>query len=235
MNSDAVYVAYYGKDTHLSGDPDKDPISRGVPLSKAMQDESLIAWAINGEPIPILNGYPLRLVFGGWPASTSGKWLEKIVIRNQVHDGAKMTGQSYRVPCKPVAPGASVAEEDMCIIEEMPVKSLITSPRTGAILRLGQSLPLQGQAWAGELSVQKMEISIDFGVSWQPATLAPPVNRMAWQHWSASATFPEEGYYEVWARATDSQGRAQPMVLPGWNPRGYLNNACHRLALKVVK
>ena len=109
VKSDAVYIGDYGKDTHLSGDPDKKPISRGVPMSKAMEDESLIAWAINGEDLPLMNGYPLRLVFGGWPAPTSGKWLEKIVIRNKVHDGPKMTGSSYRVPCKPVAPGAKVA------------------------------------------------------------------------------------------------------------------------------
>lgn len=236
VKSDAVYIGYYGKDTHLSGDPGKDPISRGVPISKAMQNESLIAWAINGQDIPVLNGYPLRLVFGGWPASTSGKWLSRIVIRNQVHDGEKMTGQSYRVPCKPVAPGSEVADEDMCIIENMPVKSLITFPQSGATIRKGQSLPLRGHAWAGEIAVRKMEYSIDFGASWQACQLEPPANRMAWQNWKASiSNFPQEGYYEVWARATDSNGKAQPMVLPGWNPRGYLNNACHRIAVKVVK
>lgn len=236
VKNDAVYIGYYGKDTHLSGDPNKDPISRGVPISKAMQEESLIAWAINGQDIPMLNGYPLRLMFGGWPASTSGKWLSRIVIRNQVHDGEKMTGQSYRVPCKPVAPGSSVADEDMCIIETMPVKSLITYPRSGATIRKGQALPLRGHAWAGELSIRKMEYSIDFGSTWHSCQLEAPANKMAWQHWSASVSdFPETGYYEVWARATDSNGLAQPMVLPGWNPRGYLNNACHRIAVKVVK
>jgi DMSO/TMAO reductase YedYZ molybdopterin-dependent catalytic subunit len=236
VKNDAVYIGYYGKDTHLSGDPNKDPISRGVPISKARQEESLIAWAINGQDIPMLNGYPLRLVFGGWPASTSGKWLSRIVIRNQVHDGEKMTGQSYRVPCKPVAPGSTVADEDMCIIETMPVKSLITYPRSGATIRKGQSLPLRGHAWAGELSIQKVEYSVDFGSTWHSCQVQAPVNKMAWQHWSASISdFPETGYYEVWARATDSNGIAQPMVLPGWNPRGYLNNACHRIAVKVVK
>jgi len=80
INDDAVYTGYYGKDTHLSGDPKKNPISRGVPIAKALEKESLIAFAMNGEDIPWLNGYPLRLVTGGWPASTSGKWLRKIVI-----------------------------------------------------------------------------------------------------------------------------------------------------------
>ncbi|MGB5578655.1 MAG: hypothetical protein WBM88_14700, partial [Woeseiaceae bacterium] len=79
-----------------------------------------------------------------------------------------------------------------------------------------------------------VDVSIDFGVTWQKATLESPANRFAWQHWNTTVGFPQVGYYEVWARATDDQGRAQPMVLPGWNPKGYLNNACHRIAVQVV-
>ncbi|MCZ6830249.1 MAG: molybdopterin-dependent oxidoreductase, partial [Gammaproteobacteria bacterium] len=116
IKDDAVYIGFYGADLHLSGDPAKTVISRGVPIAKALEAESLIAWAINDGDLPLLNGYPLRLVFGGWPASVSGKWLQRISIRNQVHDGPKMGGFSYRVPCEPVAPGTKVAEADMCII-----------------------------------------------------------------------------------------------------------------------
>lgn len=233
IQQDAVYIAYYGKDTHLSGDPDKTVISRGVPIEKALQDESMIAWQMNDENIPLMNGYPLRLVFGGWPASCSGKWLHKIVIRNQVHDGPKMTGQSYRVPCKPVPPGTKVANEDMCIIEAMPVKSLITYPKTGAMIGLKDTINIRGHAWAGDRSIAKMEYSIDFGVTWLPCSLTEAENKNAWQHFTAEVSFPETGYYEIWAKATDSKGKSQPMILPGWNPRGYLNNACHRIAVKV--
>jgi len=234
IKKDAIYIGYYGHDRHLSGDLDKVVISRGVPIRKALEEESLIAWAMNGQDIPALNGYPLRLVFGGYPASCSGKWLRKVVVRNKVHDGPKMTGQSYRVPCQPVAPGAKVADNDMCIIESMPVKSLITYPKSGATIKLGQRLPIRGHAWAAEAGVAKMAYSIDFGASWQPAQLSSPVNRFAWQRFTAQVDFPQAGYYEVWARATDGNGHAQPMILPGWNPRGYLNNACHRMAVKVV-
>ncbi|MTB50326.1 sulfite oxidase [Lewinella sp. W8] len=234
VKSDAVYVGYYGKDTHISGQADKVVISRGVPIDKAMEAESLIAWEMNGKPIPMLNGYPLRLVFGGYPASASGKWLSKIVIRNQVHDGPKMTGQSYRVPCKPVAPGTKVPDEEMCIIEGMPVKSLITFPKTGATLRQRQALPIRGKAWTSTEKITRVDYSIDFGATWQSCTLEPAANRYAWQQFSADIRFPEIGYYEVWARATDANGIAQPMLLPGWNPRGYLNNACHRIAIKVT-
>jgi sulfite oxidase len=234
LKDDAVYIGYYGADTHISGNPDKVPISRGVPLAKAMEDETLIAWQMNGEDLPLMHGYPLRLVVGGWPASTSGKWLKRISVRNKEHDGPKMGGYSYRVPCKPVVPGAEVAEDKMCIIESMPVKSLLTFPRSGVVHSLGKPLKVRGHAWAGDLSVAAVAVSTDFGQSWQSATLDKPVNRLAWQHFAAAIEFPQSGYYEVWARATDSSGRAQPMVVPGWNPRGYLNNACHRIAVKVV-
>ncbi len=234
VKDDAVYIGYYGADTHLSGDPGKVVISRGVPIAKAMEKESLLAWAINDEDMPLHNGHPLRLVFGGWPASTSGKWLTQIRVRNQVHDGPKMGGYSYRVPCEPVVPGAQVPQEDMCIIESMPVKSLVTFPKSGLVHRGGQALAVRGHAWAGDRYVSDVDLSIDFGQTWQAARVRKPANRLAWQHWSASIEFPQRGYYEIWARATDSSGMSQPMVVPGWNPRGYLNNATHRIAVKVV-
>lgn len=233
VKMDAVYIGYYGADTHLSGDDKKVVISRGVPMEKAMQDESLIAWAVNDVDIPIMNGFPLRLVFGGWPASCSGKWLNKIVIRNKIHDGPKMLGKSYRVPCKPVEPGAKVKDEEMCIIESMPVKSLITQPKSGGVLTKSNNLLVRGKAWAGDLAVSKLEVSINFGRSWQNTSLDKPINRTAWQEWEAQIQFPKNGYYEVWAKATDSEGNSQPLVVPGWNPKGYLNNAAHRIAIKV--
>ena len=233
MKDDAVYIAYHSADTHLSGDPSKEPISRGCPVSKAMEEETLLAFQMNGKDIPLAHGYPLRLVAGGWPASVSGKWVNRISVRDIVHDGPKMTGTAYRVPCKSVAPGEKVKDEDMCIIESMPVKSLITYPKTGAMIKKDKTLSIRGHAWAGDFEVSKMEYSIDFGATWETCTLDKPANRLAWQHFSVDIKFPKTGYYEVWARATDSNGVSQPMVVPGWNPKGYLNNACHRIAVKV--
>jgi len=234
IEPDAVYVAFYGADTHASGDPGKVPISRGAPMVKALEDETLIAWAMNGEDIPYQNGHPLRLLCAGWPGSVSGKWLRKIVVRDRIHDGPKMTGTSYRVPCKPVAPGSVVADDQLCIIESMPVKSLITFPKSGIEHASGKSLLVRGHAWAGDHEIRAMSVSIDFGSTWQAANLESPANRLAWQHWQTDIEFPELGYYEIWARAADDTGRAQPMVVPGWNPKGYLNNACHRIAVQVV-
>jgi len=233
VKADAVYIGYYGADNHVSGDKTKNPISRGVPIKKALADDSLIAWQMNDEDLPVLNGYPLRLVIGGYPASCSGKWLEKIVIRNVVHDGAKMGGQSYRVPCKTVAPGEKVKDEDMCIIEEMPVKSLITSPKTGATIKVNQNMPVSGKAWTAAKGISKVDYSIDFGMSWKSCTIGSSSNQFAWQQFDTEISFDKAGYYEVWAKATDSNGATQPIILPGWNPKGYLNNACHRIAVKV--
>lgn len=233
VNSSAVYTGHYGADMHLSGDPDKHAISRGAPLSKVMDPHTLIAFEMNGQPIHPMNGAPLRIVAPGWPGSVSQKWLTRIWVRDRVHDGAKMTGTSYRVPEYPVAPGEDVPKSAFRIIESMPVKSLITYPRSGTALPRGQKeLEVRGHAWAGDNSVKRVDVSIDFGATWIQADLSDPPNPYSWQRWRAKLTFPMHGYYEVWARATDDQGRMQPFAI-AWNPKGYLNNAMHRIAVRV--
>ncbi len=232
VRDDAVYVAYRGADRHLSGDAAREVISRGVPVAKAREAESLLAFAMNGEPLPDIHGGPLRMVCGGWPGSVSGKWITEILVRDQVHDGAKMGGSSYRVPCEPVAPGDQ--PDAFCIIESMPVKSLVTHPAHEANVVVGQPFVVRGHAWAGDRSVVKVAVSIDFGASWQAADLSTPANRLAWQRWETLIRLPQRGYYEIWAKATDDAGVSQPMVLPGWNPKGYLNNAAHRIAVHAT-
>jgi hypothetical protein len=143
-----------------------------------------------------------------------------------------MTGTSYRVPGYNVAPGTDVPKEDWVIIESMPVKSLITFPETGATIS-GLATEIRGHAWAGDDAVAGLDISIDFGATWQAATLDAAVNPYAWQNWRADVTFPAAGYFEVWARATDDQGSSQPFAI-NWNGKGYLNNTMHRIALTVT-
>ena len=227
----AVYTAHYGADTHVSEEMDQLPISRGVPVVKAMEGHSFIAFAQNGRPIHPMNGGPLRLIIPGWPGSCSQKWLTRIEIRDQVHDGPKMTGTSYRLPNRSVEPGEAVDEKDFRIIESMPVKSLITHPATGHRTADGE-IEVRGHAWTGEGRVSTVDLSFDFGSTWQRASLDDPVNAYAWQNWRAAITLPERGYFEVWARATDSRGVSQPHAI-AWNPRGYLNNAMHRVAVYV--
>ena len=230
----AIYTGHFGTDAHLSGDPERTPISRGVPIRKAMDPDTLVAFAMNGAPIHPMNGAPLRIVAPGWPGSCSQKWLSRIWIRDRVHDGAKMTGTSYRVPAYPVAPGEDVPKDAFRIIEAMPVKSLITYPETGTILASGTtSIAVRGHAWAGDHEVQAVHVSADFGTTWRPTELSPPPNSHSWQRWRVRVPLPSYGYYEIWARATDSRGRMQPFAV-AWNPKGYLNNAMHRISLRVA-
>ena len=79
-----------------------------------------------------------------------------------------------------------------------------------------------------------MLCSIDFGATWKKCELKEAPNRLAWQRWKTRIQLPKKGYYEIWCKAIDNKGNAQPMIVPGWNPKGYLNNACHRIAVKRV-
>jgi hypothetical protein len=121
----------------------------------------------------------------------------------------------------------------MVIIEQMPVKSLITFPKSGESHAMGAPLHVRGHAWVGDRMISDMDLSIDYGATWMKADLDEPVDMGAWQNWRAKIELPTRGYYEVWARATDDAGVSQPMAPPGWNPRGYLNNSAHRIAVKV--
>ena len=226
-----VYTAHEGADAHLSGQPGKLPISRGVPIAKALTDNVLIAFGQNGGPIHPMNGAPLRLVVPGWPGSCSQKWLRRIYLRDVVHDGPKMTGTSYRVPRYKVEPGEKVDKGDFVIIERMPVKSLITRPASGA--GVGRAVEVGGHAWSGDRTITAVDVSYDFGASWMAAELEAPINDGAWQNFRARLELPGPGYYEVWSRATDSEGATQPHAVD-WNPKGYLNNTMHRVALRVA-
>ena len=130
-----------------------------------------------------------------------------------------------------MAPGDKVPTEDFVIIERMPVKSLITYPANNTDMTAMET-EVRGHAWSGDRSIDKVEITIDFGKTWMPAELDAPVNEGAWQNWRARVKFPMKGYYEVWARATDSAGEMQPFAID-WTPKGYLNNSMHRVGLRV--
>jgi DMSO/TMAO reductase YedYZ molybdopterin-dependent catalytic subunit len=228
----ARYTAHHGADPHLSGDPEKQALSRGVRLEKALEPHTLLAFAMNGEPLPRIHGAPLRLIVPGWTGSASQKWLTRLQIRDREHDGQGMTGTSYRLPVEPIVPGTDHKGEGFRILESMPVKSLITAPADGTRLPAGaRELQARGHAWAGDLAVREVWTTIDFGRSWQRAELDEPPNRYAWQRWRARVSLPSAGYYELWARAVDAAGDSQPFAAPNWNPGGYGGNAYHRVAI----
>jgi DMSO/TMAO reductase YedYZ molybdopterin-dependent catalytic subunit len=229
-----IYTAHYAADVHLSGDASKPTLSRGVRLPKAMEPESMIVWAMNGKPLPNIHGGPVRLIIPGWAGSASQKWLTRVVIRDKEHDGPGMTGTSYRLAIKPMVPGDKADTKNFRILESMPVRSIITAPANGTKLAAGaRDLALRGASWAGDLTVQRVDISVDYGQSWQPAKLEKPKNRFDWQRWTANVKLPSDGYFEVWSRATDNQGKMQPHIAPNWNPSGYGGNPFHRIAVLV--
>ncbi|KAA2237088.1 sulfite oxidase [Salinarimonas soli] len=234
LKDSARYTAHYGADPHLSGDPTKETLSRGMPMQKAMEEHGLVVFAMNGEPLPHIHGGPVRLVIPGWPGSLSHKWLTRVVVRDREHDGQGMTGTSYRVPASPMIPGGKADEKSFRILESMPVRSVISNPANGTRLPAGtRELALRGAAWAGDLAVSAVDVSTDFGATWSRAEVTAPRNRYDWHRWTARVALPSDGYYEIWARATDSGGRMQPHVAGNWNPQGYGANAMHRVAVLV--
>ena len=230
LKDSAVYTAHYGEDPPIGKNP---PFSRGIPIDKAMEAHTLIAYQMNGKDLTALNGYPCRLVVPGWIGSCSEKWLNRIWIRDQVHDSKKMKGYAYRVPKYPVIPGSKPPKSDMAIATAWKIKSLITRPQADAKFAIGQAIKVRGHAWAGEDKVRKVLVSTDYGLTWKKAKLTRPPAKYAWYTWESEASFGGKGYYEIWARAYDNKGSTQPVRQP-WNPKGYLGNVIHRIPVLVA-
>jgi len=228
----AVYIGCYGADDSLN--PGQvQPFSRGIPIAKALDEHTLVAFQMNGQDIPKPNGYPVRLIVPGWVGSASQKWLTRIWVRAEEHDTPFMVGKAYRVPKRTIEPGADIAPEDMRVAMDWPVKSMITRPLEGSSAKAGRALEIRGFAWAGEHAVRRVELSFDGGKSWNnAATLKPAADKYAWNRWSHDWTPTRAGAQEIWVRATDDAGNTQPPEAP-WNPGGYLGNAIHRVPVKI--
>jgi sulfite oxidase len=229
-----LYTAHYAADIHLSGDASKPALSRGVRIAKAMDPDSMIVWGMNGQPLPNIHGGPVRLLYPGWAGSTSQKWLTRITILDKEHDGPGMGGTSFRLPIKPMAPGDKADPKNFKNLESMPVRSIITNPANGSKLPAGtREVKLRGASWAGDFTVRRVEISTNYGMTWQSADLEKLKNKYDWQRWTGAVRLPRDGYYEIWARAQDSLGLMQPHVAPNWNPGGYGGNPMHRVAVLI--
>jgi DMSO/TMAO reductase YedYZ molybdopterin-dependent catalytic subunit len=233
IKDSAVYTGHYSPDVLPDGSG-KPALSRGLPISKAMAPETLLCFAMNGEPLSPLHGAPLRIVAPGFPGSAWQKWLNRIWVRDREHDGEKMTGTNYRLPRHPVVPGAKADPSDFDVIVDMPVKSLITAPAEGATLPAGTPLEIRGFAWSGHVPVVSAEVSADGGKTWHRAALEPQAHPFAWRRFRASVMPAAAGAAILMARATDEAGRTQPVDSAPWNPRGYCNNAAHRVSVKIT-
>jgi sulfite oxidase len=206
------------------------PVIRSIPMAKAMEENTLLAWSMNGDPLPFVHGYPLRLVVPGWVGSASTKWLHTLTVLDAPFKGTFMTS-SYVMPRHPVEPGQKMTS-DTVSAEAWPVKSMITSPAPNARVKLGNKVAVRGHAWVGEGSVERVEISTDEGKSWQRAELAKPGDKYAWRTFTYDFAAAAPGYVTLLARAWDDRGNAQPMVST-WNPLGYFWNGVHRVGVVV--
>jgi DMSO/TMAO reductase YedYZ molybdopterin-dependent catalytic subunit len=234
VKSSAVFTGHYGADPHLSGEPNRQSLSRGVPIKKAMDANNLIVWAMNGKPLENIHGFPVRLVIPGWPGSVSEKWLTRIWVRDKRHDGQGMGGFSYSVAIKPMVPGDKGDPKNFKDLESMPVRSIITNPADGTKLAAGaREVKLRGASWAGDYTVRQVDVSTDYGATWHKAQVSKPKNAYDWQRWTAAVKLPSDGYYEIWTRATDTRGIMQPHVAGSWNPQGYGGNPMHRIRVLV--
>ena len=234
LKDSALFTGHFGADPDKHGSREHQAMSRGVPIAKALEEHTLLVWAMNGEPLPFIHGGPLRLIVPGWPGSLSQKWLKRIWIRDREHDGPGMTGLSYRLPVRPLPPGSDGKDVELRILESMPVRSIVTVPADGQGYPAGtRSITVRGAAWAGDDEVARVEVTLDGGATWAEAAMTPPRNRYDWVRWQVSLPLPGDGAYEIFARATDSRGRAQPFRAANWNPNGYGCNVIHRVAVTV--
>lgn len=227
VKSTARYLWLDGADRSMGTVPD---FVRQLPSAKALHPDTILAYEMNGEPLPLANGFPLRAIVPGWEAAYSIKWLTHIQVADREHDGFFIqTG--YRYPRMRVAPGAAVDAKDMVPLAGLVVKSIITSPADGAALTSG-TIRVTGFAWAGESSITKVDVSVDSGSTWSPATLGRDEARYAWRQFHYSWRPEATGSFLVLSRATDDRGRVQP-VAAHWNPSGYLWNAIDRVRVNV--
>ena len=222
------HVAFDGLDEPSGKVPD---FIRSIPIEKAMHPDTLLATMMNGAPLTPEHGFPVRALVPGWIGAASVKWLAEVRVLDRELDGHFM--KAYRLPKRPVAPGEPVSPEEMAAMTALDVKSIIARPGDGSRWKLGP-LHITGAAWAGEADIVRVDVSTDFGRTWQPADLRREQAKYAWRLWDFTWTPPATGCYVLLSRATDSAGRTQPL-LPSWNPGGYFWNVIDQVRIHVVK
>ena len=203
---------------------------RSIPIEKALHQDTILAYEMNGRSLPLLHGAPLRVVTPGWMADSCIKWLTDITVRQDDAQGYYMQ-TAYRYPTRQVTPGEVIASSDFKPVEAMVVKSLIAQPREGASLVPGP-VTIGGVAWTGEGRIVRVEVSLDEGRTWEPARLIGEEQPYAWRQWQYvwQAT---SGTKTILCRATDDRGVTQPETSP-WNPSGFLWNGWDHVIVTVA-
>ena len=227
LKASGRYVWMDGADRPMGKVPD---FVRQLPLEKAIHADTILAYEMNGELLPVANGFPVRVIVPGWEAAYSVKWLTHIQVSDHEHDGF-FVQTAYRYPRMRVAPGTVVDAKDMAPLGGLVVKSIITSPAEGIVGR-GGSVPITGFAWAGENNIVRVDVSVDNGSMWAAAILGSQKAPYAWRQFRYDWRTDEPGSFVILARASDDRGRVQP-IAAHWNPFGYLWNAVDRVRMNV--
>jgi DMSO/TMAO reductase YedYZ molybdopterin-dependent catalytic subunit len=222
----AVEILFTGLDRGVQGN-EVQSYQRSLSLHEATGDEVLLAYQMNGEPLQLQHGYPLRLIVPGWYGMASVKWLSRIEAIGKPFKGYQME-KTYRYADSADAPGEPVTRIRVRALMIPPgIPDFMTRTR---LLEAGH-LTLMGQAWAGRLGVSRVEVSVDGGLTWSEAQLGEQVSLLAWRVWSAEWEA-RPGTYTLCVRATDSEGHVQPTA-PPWNYQGMGNNMVQRVEVIV--
>jgi DMSO/TMAO reductase YedYZ molybdopterin-dependent catalytic subunit len=232
INADALEVVCDGEDAGVF--PSTPDYVKSLPMDKALDENTLIAFEMNGEPLPRWHGAPARLVVPGWTATYWVKHLTELRVEPKPHDGFWMKS-AYRVPTG-AFPGArfpSQENAETTPITEILVNSLVTSHVSGALLPQGSKAEIEGWAWDGGSGIGAVEVSADGGASWREASLGEDMGRYAWRGFKAAVDTTSAGHVSMAMRAMSRAGARQPDHLTP-NPSGYHHNRIQVLELEVA-
>lgn len=232
LQADALEAVLDGADSALL--PQTPDFQKSLPIDRALDENTLIAFEMNGHPLPHFNGAPARVVVPGWTATYWVKHLTDIRVQAQRFDGFWMKS-AYRIPTG-AFPGVRFASQETpetTPITQILVNSLITSPAPDVRLRHKKPAELSGWAWDGGTGISAVEVSVDAGLNWRPAALEKDLGRFAWRGFRFPLDTSRAGPLALAVRATSRGGEQQPEKLTV-NPAGYHDNRIQSLALEVV-
>ncbi len=203
-----------------------------LPLDKALEEDVIVAYAMNGAPLPMLNGFPTRLVVPGWFATYWVKSLSDITVLDKRFEGFWMK-TAYRIPdtpCACVPPRTKPAET--IPINRMNTRSLIIEPQPGAKFPPGKEIDISGIAFSGGYGIREVDFSVDGGGSWKRAALGKDLGKYSWIQWKSAWRPDKPGKYTVMARAVNAIGESQPLEQL-WNQSGYMWNKVEEVEIIV--
>jgi DMSO/TMAO reductase YedYZ molybdopterin-dependent catalytic subunit len=207
---------------------------KSLSVSRIMQDANvLVAYRMNGQPLPVLNGFPARIIVPGWYATYWVKNLSDITVLDREFDGFWMK-RAYLIPdtpCGCLEPGTVPART--VPISRMNVRSFITSPQEGARVPLGRAVTVKGIAFDGGRGIESVMLSWDQGATWRSAQLGPDLGNYSFREWSYAWTPPARGPQRLMVRAVNRIGESQAAAAL-WNPSGYLRNVIEHIDVTVA-